>query len=133
MSAIWGFGPALAASPLDHQLIVAAEQGDPGAVRRILHEGANIDARDGRQRTALMAAVQTNHVAAAKALIEAGADVNAKDEINDSPYLLAGARGYLEILRLTLALVPISGARTAMAARRSSPLPSAGTWRRCAC
>jgi ankyrin repeat protein len=103
MTAIWGFGPAQAASQLDHLLIASAEQGDPDAVKRILHEGANIDARDSRQRTALMAAVQHNHVAAARALIEAGADVNAKDEINDSPYLLAGARGYLEILRLTLA------------------------------
>jgi ankyrin repeat protein len=35
-------------------------------------------------------------------LIEAGADVNAKDQINDSPYLYAGAEGRLEILRMTL-------------------------------
>ena len=36
-------------------------------------------------------------------LIGAGADVNAKDAIEDSPYLYAGARGHLEILKLTLA------------------------------
>jgi ankyrin repeat protein len=36
-------------------------------------------------------------------LIEASADVNAKDRINDSPYLYAGARGHLEILTMTLA------------------------------
>jgi ankyrin repeat protein len=36
-------------------------------------------------------------------LIEAGADVNVKDRINDSPYLYAGARGHLEILKMTLA------------------------------
>lgn len=35
-------------------------------------------------------------------MIEAGADVNAKDRIEDSPYLYAGARGHLEILKLTL-------------------------------
>lgn len=29
--------------------------------------------------------------------------MNAKDAINDSPYLYAGARGHLEILKLTLA------------------------------
>lgn len=29
--------------------------------------------------------------------------MNAKDKINDSPYLYAGARGHLEILKLTLA------------------------------
>ena len=38
-----------------------------------------------------------------RVLIEAGADVNAKDAIQDSPYLYAGARGHLEILRMTLA------------------------------
>ena len=43
-----------------------------------------------------------NHVAAAKVLIQAGADVNAKDAIQDSPYLYAGARGHLEILKMTL-------------------------------
>ena len=36
-------------------------------------------------------------------MIEAGADVTAKDRINDSPYLYAGARGHLEILTMTLA------------------------------
>ena len=36
-------------------------------------------------------------------LIEAGADVNAKDDMQDSPYLYAAAEGRLEILRLTLA------------------------------
>ncbi len=34
---------------------------------------------------------------------EAGGDVNAKDNIEDSPYLYAGARGHLEILKMTLA------------------------------
>src|SRR5690606_10028501 len=34
--------------------------------------------------------------------IEAGADVNAKDDIQDSAYLYAGARGHDEILQLTL-------------------------------
>jgi len=39
----------------------------------------------------------------ARLLIERGADVNAKDPIQDSPFLYAGAEGRLEILRLTLA------------------------------
>lgn len=42
-------------------------------------------------------------VTASLALIDAGADVNAQDEILDSPYLYAGARGHLDILKLTLA------------------------------
>ena len=78
-------------------------RGDVAAVRQALAAGAALETRDGRQRTALMAAVQGNHIEVARLLIEAKADVNAKDDIHDSPYLLAGARGYLEILRLTLA------------------------------
>ena len=36
-------------------------------------------------------------------LIDAGADVNAKDNIEDSPYLYAGAEGRLEILKMAVA------------------------------
>ncbi len=42
-------------------------------------------------------------IEASKLLIEAGADVNAKDNKQDSPYLYAGAEGKLEILKLTIA------------------------------
>ncbi|KYQ81620.1 hypothetical protein AWW72_18620, partial [Acinetobacter sp. NRRL B-65365] len=47
-------------------------------------------------------ATRANNIQAAQALIQAGADVNAKDNIQDSPYLYAGARGHLEILKMTL-------------------------------
>ena len=56
-----------------------------------------------RGRTALLAATHGNHVAVARALIAAGADVNAKDDIQDSPFLYAGAEGRTEILKMTLA------------------------------
>jgi ankyrin repeat protein len=69
----------------------------------MLREGARIDARDQRGRTALMAATQRNHVEIARHLIQEGADVNAKDFIQDTPFLFAGAEGRTEILRLTLA------------------------------
>lgn len=39
----------------------------------------------------------------ARALIDAGADVNAKDAIHDSAFLYAGAEGLDEILTLTIA------------------------------
>jgi hypothetical protein len=80
----------------------AAENNDVAAIKKLLAEGAEIDARDGSGVTALLVATHGNRVEAAKALIEAGADVNAKDKIDDSPYLYAGARGHLEILKMTL-------------------------------
>jgi ankyrin repeat protein len=44
-----------------------------------------------------------NDVARASELIAAGADVNAKDETQQSAYLIATSEGYLDLLRLTLA------------------------------
>lgn len=38
----------------------------------------------------------------ARALIDAGADVNAKDAIQDSAFLYAGAEGFDEILKMTI-------------------------------
>lgn len=84
-------------------LIAAAEKGDLKEVERLIAAKADIHARDGRGRTALLAATHGNHVEVARALIAAGADVNAKDDIQDSSYLYAGASGHLEILKLTLA------------------------------
>jgi ankyrin repeat protein len=48
-------------------------------------------------------AVYKNSIDAARFLIDAGANVNAKDNIDDSPYLYSGAEGRLEILKLTVA------------------------------
>ena len=87
----------------DQALIGAAERGDAAAVQRLLREGAAVNARDGRGRTALLAATHANRVEVARVLITAGADVNAKDAIEDSPFLYAGAEGRNEILKLILA------------------------------
>lgn len=51
---------------------------------------------------ALIDATRRNDVAAARRLIDSGASVNAQDENRDSAFLLAGAEGRLEILKLTL-------------------------------
>ena len=47
---------------------------------------------------ALLIATQRNDVALARLLIDAGADVNDRDAIEDSPFLYAGAEGRVEIL-----------------------------------
>ena len=59
--------------------------------------------RDKQGRTELLLATRANDVTAAAALIAAGADVNAKDMIADTPFLFAAAEGRLDILRLILA------------------------------
>jgi ankyrin repeat protein len=86
----------------DQALIAAAGKGDLAAVERLIRERANVGARDNHGRTALLAATHGNHVAVARTLIAAGADVNAKDAIEDSPFLYAGAEGRIDILKMTL-------------------------------
>lgn len=94
------FSPA-GATPL-HDAVSA---NDLPAVRRLLAvPGAPLrEARDELGRTPLLLAAELDRPAIAKALVLAGADVNAKDARQDSPYLLAGAEGRLAILELTLA------------------------------
>ncbi|MFN8638479.1 MAG: ankyrin repeat domain-containing protein [Dehalococcoidia bacterium] len=60
-----------------------------------------MDTRDGRQRTALLVATAGHSAEVARVLVEAGADVNLRDDRLDTPFLLAGAEGDVAILRLT--------------------------------
>ena len=62
----------------------------------------NIDANDTKLRTALMIATHQQNNEAAKALIDAGANVNALDDMHDSPFLYAGASGYAQIVSYCL-------------------------------
>ncbi|WP_373637709.1 ankyrin repeat domain-containing protein [Arthrobacter sp. ZGTC412] len=51
----------------------------------------------------LIVAAKANNVPLASELIQRGGNVNAKDAIQDSAFLYAGAEGFNEVLRLTLA------------------------------
>jgi uncharacterized protein len=83
-------------------LLDAARTGDVSRVRDAVAT-ADLEARDGEGRTALLLATRANDVEIARLLIAAGADVNAKDGIKDTPYLYAGAEGRDEILKMILA------------------------------
>ena len=98
----WNIPTAVADEAAERQLIVSAINGNIDGVRQALKNGASINVRDNRGRTALLIATHANNVEMARLLIGAGADVNAKDHIEDSPYLYAGAEGRNEILRMTL-------------------------------
>lgn len=93
-------GPAFGQGSV--RLIDAVTARDDAALEKSIADGANLEQRDARGRTALLIATYENNVAAATALVAAGADVNAKDSIQDTPYLYAAAEGRLEILELCL-------------------------------
>lgn len=87
---------------MSKQLILAAERGDTHQVKRLLNEGANINERDDRGRTAIMAGTHANKPETVKLLIEAGADINLQDNMKDNPFLYAGAEGLTEVLKLLI-------------------------------
>jgi uncharacterized protein len=90
---VWQGGEA------DTPLIASAQRNDVQAVIQALGDGAPIDTFDLKRRTALLVAVQNNHEALAQTLVRRGADINAQDDIQDSPFLLAGARGRTGMLK----------------------------------
>lgn len=61
-----------------------------------------LENRDADGRTPLVIATKARDTDAARALILAGADVNAKDNMQDSAFLYSGAEGLDDILVLTL-------------------------------
>jgi len=85
---------------IDLRLHEAAARGDLEAIARLLAEGLDIDARDADGRTPVMTATVARQTAAVRALVEAEADVDIRDDRLDNPFLFAGAEGLLDILRL---------------------------------
>jgi uncharacterized protein len=80
-------------------LIEAAARGDVAAMSRAVEEmGAPLNTRDLRGQSALLACVRQGHDEAARWLIRRGADINVQDDIQDSPFLLAGALGRTAML-----------------------------------
>lgn len=86
--------------PRDDRLHAAAETGDLDAIAAAIADGADVDGRDERGRTPLMAATEARQTEAFRALLAAGADVDLQDDKLDNPFLYAGADGLLDILRL---------------------------------
>lgn len=98
---------------MSEALTQAAEQGNQKAVFELIASGTSINSVDSRGRTALMAATHANQIDMVRVLLENGADVDLQDNMNDNPFLYAGAEGLLEILKLTIA----AGANTKLTNR----------------
>jgi ankyrin repeat protein len=80
------------------ELVAAAGRGDLARVKALLSANAPVDAQDRAGQSALLVAVNGNHVAIAEALIDAGASINVQARNHDTPWLLAGAQGRAEII-----------------------------------
>ncbi|PRY57530.1 hypothetical protein BCF74_11544 [Knoellia remsis] len=81
----------------------ATPTGDRSASEDRSRSGGPATSGDQSLDQQLRDAAWKNGVATATRLIEKGADVNAKDETQQSAYLIATSEGHLDLLRLTLA------------------------------
>ena len=64
-----------------NDFLAAASSNDIAALKHGLDSGVSVDSRDKRGRTALLIATYANAIDAARLLIDAGADVNAKGQL----------------------------------------------------
>lgn len=80
-------------------LLQAVENNDVEKVQEILQDTSYpINETNDKKETPLVIATHHNNIEVAKQLIDAGADINQQDGMQDSAYLYAGAQGRLEIL-----------------------------------
>jgi ankyrin repeat protein len=85
-------------------LCSAASSGDVDEVERLLDRSlADLNERDGRDRTPLHYAASCGQKDTARLLIEKGADIEARDYWKETPLHAAAACGRIEVVRLLVA------------------------------
>lgn len=84
---------------------IIATNNNTGLIRW-LNSKPDLEIRNGQEQTPLMAATYANNIIFAGKLIEAGANVNAQDNMLNSPFLYAGASGLLEIVKMCMKAGP---------------------------
>ena len=88
------------ATDADRRLLAASAAGDVGAISSALADGADADIRDAEGTPATMLATRGHHTEALRALLDAGADVDAQDATLDNPFLYSGREGFLDVIRV---------------------------------
>lgn len=90
------------ASQQQSNLLKAVSERDIDLVKEILSSKSNLEIKDKNGRTALMIAAYNHDNKIAELLVAAGADVNAQDNMQNSPFLYAGAKGNVPLLKMGL-------------------------------
>ncbi|WP_374754733.1 ankyrin repeat domain-containing protein [Dyadobacter koreensis] len=78
----------------------AVEQNNIHKIKEYIEQKKDLEIRNIKDETPLMSATYKNSLPVVTLLIDAGANVNAQDNILNSPFLYAGASGFTEIVRL---------------------------------
>ena len=103
LAVVPGTAPATAGAGLDAPLIDVVRRGDAAAVRAMLDEGADVDARQPDGATALHWAARLDRVDLARLLLAAGADPTAANAFDVTPLSLAAVNGSAGMVAALLA------------------------------
>lgn len=96
------FAGALLAAAADSRLANAARRPDPAAVRSLLEQRTDVNAREADGTAALHWAVNRDDTGMAEMLLKAGADVKAANRYGVTPLSLACTNGNAAMIRLLL-------------------------------
>jgi ankyrin repeat protein len=105
--------PALCAdqAALDHQLFQAIAKGDMGALRVLLDNGADIEARNEHGETPLFTAVDNHNPEMVKLLLEKGANVSAENNYKETVLIQAVRSMEPAMLQILLSANPDAGVK----------------------
>lgn len=99
-----GADPALALPSGETPLMTAAHAGKAATIAALLQRKVAVDARERvKNQTALMWAASAGHLEAARALLDGGADVNARSASGFTPLMFAARAGSADLTSLLLA------------------------------
>jgi len=90
------------ATDVNQQLMQAASSGDLNGVAEALQMGADVNAQDQFNDTALNQAAEYGHIEVVKHLLEAGADIHNKGGADKTPIMNAAFAGQVETVQLLL-------------------------------
>lgn len=93
----------LAQSPLDRELIAAAERGDAATVKQLIARGANVNAKDEKQDSAFLVASARGRTEVVRLTLAAGADLKSTNRFGGTGLIPACHYGHLETVKLLLA------------------------------
>lgn len=90
-------------SPADQKLLTAALDGDLGALKAALAEGAHLESRDLRlDLTPLMLSIYRDHAELLKVLVAEGANLNARNPRGQTPLMMLASGGQLDLVDFLL-------------------------------
>jgi ankyrin repeat protein len=95
--------PAAGLTVADVALLQAAEAGSAAEVKKLVQQGARVNARDASGRIAIVLAAASGDVETVRTLADAGAEVDVKSGQGYTPLGIAALRGHWRIVQQLLA------------------------------